>query len=344
MAINVQCTSCGRLYRLKDAMAGKRARCKSCAAIMRIPTLSEIASRPPEPAEEHPVTPESERAAPADEALAPEAPDDARSERLPVLDEWSAQEEPVESPPPRISLGPTQDAPTSGLATASLMLGIVSMVPVINVLTCLPAIATGIVARIQIKRSVEGIGGKGKATAGIVLGILSIVLSIAIVAGYFLVAKYIYQKAVPEEMPEIDMTHPVDAVKKSASRGVLTQMGYIMLMYAMSNDEQFPDSLDHLVQSDYINERFTYMPKASGKPSQYRYIYLGRGKKTTDFPGTIVAHGRPEAYDGEGCYVLYVNGEVEWVTPIELNEKRVKQGHPPYETPAEEEHRQKAEQ
>ena len=89
--------------------------------------------------------------------------------------------------------------------------------------------------------------------------------------------------------------------------------------------------MEHFVASGFLKERFTYMPKASGKPSKYKYVYLGKGKKLTDYSGTILVHDRPEAYDGEGCYVLYVNGEVKWVTPEELNEARQKQGHPLYQ-------------
>ena len=54
MAINTQCKSCGKIYKLRDSMAGKKGRCRSCGEIMQIPTLEEIASRAPERAEEHP--------------------------------------------------------------------------------------------------------------------------------------------------------------------------------------------------------------------------------------------------------------------------------------------------
>jgi len=323
MAINIQCKTCGKLYRLKDSMAGKKARCKVCGAILEIPTLEEVALKP---AKSIPAPPASEplKKPPSPAEVPPKTPEESARERLPVLEEWPSEEKVEEAPSPRISLAPAQGAPTSGLATASMVLGILG-ITVLGILCGIPAIILGVIARGQIKKSKGALGGGRKATAGIVLGIISIFLTMLIIAGYFVLTGFVLQKGVPEEMPEIDMSRPVDAVKKSASRGVLTMVGHVIIMYAMMKDEKLPDSLEQLVAGGFLDEKFTYMPKASGRPSRYKYVYLGKGRKITDYQGTIVAHGRPEAFDGEGCYVLFIDGQVKWMTPEELNEARKKQ-------------------
>ena len=58
---------------------------------------------------------------------------------------------------------------TAPLAIAALVLGIASLIPYLGCLTCIPAIVCGILAIRQIKAN-PGLGGKGMAIAGIVLG------------------------------------------------------------------------------------------------------------------------------------------------------------------------------
>ena len=70
--------------------------------------------------------------------------------------------------------------PTSGLAVASLVLGVLSLIIVV---TCLPAIICGHLALSQIKQSAGRIGGRGMAITGLVTGYFFIVL----LAGMFLI-------------------------------------------------------------------------------------------------------------------------------------------------------------
>ena len=72
------------------------------------------------------------------------------------------------SPPP---LPPDASAPrTSGLAIASLVLGILSLF--LNVLASIPAIICGILALIGIKNSRGRLTGKGLAISGIVTSLV----------------------------------------------------------------------------------------------------------------------------------------------------------------------------
>ncbi len=47
MAIDFDCSGCGRTYRVDEALAGKRTKCKICDAILTVPSPSLKASRPP---------------------------------------------------------------------------------------------------------------------------------------------------------------------------------------------------------------------------------------------------------------------------------------------------------
>jgi hypothetical protein len=71
-----------------------------------------------------------------------------------------------------------------GLATASLVTGITSLV-CCGLVTGIPAIILGLVARNRIARSPATLGGGGMATAGVVLGIIGSLVStsIAVLAG-----------------------------------------------------------------------------------------------------------------------------------------------------------------
>jgi hypothetical protein len=42
MAITFQCASCGRRYKVKDRLAGRRVKCKDCGAALRIPDLEDF--------------------------------------------------------------------------------------------------------------------------------------------------------------------------------------------------------------------------------------------------------------------------------------------------------------
>ncbi len=86
--------------------------------------------------------------------------------------------------------------PTSGLAITALVLGLVgicvSFIPVIGLIgipVALAAIITGGIGLSQIGKN-PGLGGKGMAVAGLILGIISLLLAILITVGLFQFAKW----------------------------------------------------------------------------------------------------------------------------------------------------------
>ena len=324
MAINVQCKSCRKVYALKDTMAGKKARCKQCGGVINIPAIEAKEHEKTIPERKIEPEPKEDKASASGRASAQAAAGDVAG--------FSASEEPApEADELPVALQLVQPEP-AGLATASFVLGILS-ITILGILAGIPAIALGFVARGKIKESGGALTGEGKANGGIVLGFISILLTLAIagVIAFFYATQREVIRDVTEGMPEMDVLSPIDTGRKAASKLALTSIGQVIMIYAMMNDERLPDSLEELVAEGFLDERFLYIPKASGKASEYRYVYLGKGKKITASPATMIIHGVPEAHKGEGCYILTLGSQTEWVTPEELNAERAKEGSGPYE-------------
>lgn len=74
------------------------------------------------------------------------------------------------------------NAKTSGMAIASLVVGIVSLIVNPIFILSILAIVFGVISMGRINRSGGAIKGKGLATAGLVLGIVAIVLTIFLIA------------------------------------------------------------------------------------------------------------------------------------------------------------------
>lgn len=81
-------------------------------------------------------------------------------------------------------------AGTSAAAIWSLVLGILSVLLCCNPLTALPAIICGHVGRGNINRSGGKLGGDGMAITGLILGYLSIVAFVLILALFLLSAAF----------------------------------------------------------------------------------------------------------------------------------------------------------
>lgn len=93
--------------------------------------------------------------------------------------------------PPKPVFETTSEAPKSGLAIASLVLGILGWLQVLPLLGSVLAIVTGHMARAEIARSEGRVGGKGLATAGLALG-YSFLLVLVLVAFFAGMALLLY--------------------------------------------------------------------------------------------------------------------------------------------------------
>ena len=89
---------------------------------------------------------------------------------------WTEHRVPPPGPPP-------QTSKTSGMAIASLVLGIVWIYGITSIL----AIIFGVIAKRNIRDSNGWVTGDGMATAGLVLGIVGVVGTIAIIVALLII-------------------------------------------------------------------------------------------------------------------------------------------------------------
>ncbi len=75
---------------------------------------------------------------------------------------------------------------THVLAVASLVLSILGMLPILPVVGSIAGIITGIIAKNEIRSKQERYTGEGTAKAGIILGVIGIVLAVVVICGFAL--------------------------------------------------------------------------------------------------------------------------------------------------------------
>jgi len=110
-----------------------------------------------------------------------------------------------------------------GLAIASFVLGLVSFAACLTVLTGIPAIICGHIAHSRARRQPAEYGGGGFAMAGLVLGYLSIVFAL------FLLAVFLPALAKAKE-----------AAQSAACMNNLRQVGLAFRSWDLSHNDQFP--------------------------------------------------------------------------------------------------------
>jgi competence protein ComGC len=154
------------------------------------------------------------------------------------IDEWKAAAEVPElaallrppearaagQAPPPILTPPKLPARDNGLAILSFVLGLCSFVVCLGVLTGIPAIICGHIARSRATRQPARYGGSGLATAGLVLGYLSIVVSLVVAA------------MVLPELAKVKRR----TVQKTGCEYNMRQVGLAFKVWALDHNDQFP--------------------------------------------------------------------------------------------------------
>lgn len=190
MPIEFLCPQCGSHLRVPFSAAGKKAQCPQCGAITPVPARSEVGAPPrvppQEPRSEEPVAPPAgENVRPednlgkgafsggenlgSDQQVFPEAAPSA----IPIT---PVMQSPYPGYPPPGYHPPSTVPPRmedTGMSVAALVLGLFGLIawccPVIGFPVGLLALIFGIIG--------AGRGGRGMAAAGIVLGVIVLVLS-----------------------------------------------------------------------------------------------------------------------------------------------------------------------
>ena len=123
----------------------------------------------------------------------------------------------------------------TGLGTASLVLGLLSIVPCLPFLTGIPAVITGHIARHRVKKHPDIYSGGGSALAGLIMGYLSIPYTVAL-AVLAAVALPALSVALPELARAKGRAQAVSCVNN------LKQVGLAARIWSNEHNEIFPPS------------------------------------------------------------------------------------------------------
>lgn len=203
--------------------------------------------------------------------------------------------------PPNVPYAAPPTVPrTSGLAVTSLVLGIGSLA--CSLFAGIPALICGGIALAKINRPGSGMLGRGQATAGMVLGGISLLLLpvFAIVAAV----------ALP-------LVAGRDSARESVCRNNGGQIYAAMRIYALNNDDRMParpEDLKPYLDSRSLEETFRCpAQEAPGRPAGARSYELVRttGKWEEMTPDTVLAREVPGNHRAGRRMTVFADGHVE---------------------------------
>jgi hypothetical protein len=181
----------------------------------------------------------------------------------------------------------------SSEAVSSLILGILS-ISLLPVVTAIPAIIFGHIARSRIQKARGTLGGSGLAQAGLITGYIGAGLSlIALLAAVALsIAGFVHAKSARVE---------------SISNGQAIVMA--CRLYAADHQGNFPKTLEALVP-DYLPNRAIFVCPFSGPSEPIGYEYYGGKDSDAGRKVLLVSKG---VSAGKRRVVVYVDGSAELV-------------------------------
>jgi hypothetical protein len=211
---------------------------------------------------------------------------------------------------------PAAPARTSGLAIASLILGICSFAGM-SLLAAIPAVICGHIGRSEIRRSGGRIEGDGMALAGLILGYVNIILSILVLAAVVGVLLLVVIPGAHGHFHHVLFGGP-DA-QETECLLKLGRVAVACVWYANEHDGKLPASLADA--ASYIGKcggpadplRCPADRSPGGQPS-YEIVAMGN-MKDYDHPGSTVMIREIRANHHGGRAVAYVNGAVEMIGP-----------------------------
>jgi hypothetical protein len=213
---------------------------------------------------------------------------------------------------PTVSYASGADVKSNPLAIASLICGCLLCVPF------LPGIASIITGAIGMRKTKDpAVTGKGLAIAGLVLGILNVLLWGAYF-GFILAIM----------VPSMGMARGAANRVKCASN--LRQIGQAIMLYGNENGGAYPDTFEQLILTQDVTADVFVCPesndtKATGVDTQaiakdmatgghVSYVYLGKGfTEKTVTPQTVIAYESLANHGGTGMNVLMGDSSVNFV-------------------------------
>jgi hypothetical protein len=194
---------------------------------------------------------------------------------------------------------------TSGLATASLILGCFSLI--FSCLTGIPAIICAILAFRKIGKN-PALGGHGMAVAGVVLGGITTVL-------FPLIAGLLAGLAVPA------ISAALDNAKMTKEVSDIRQVGIHLFAYANEHDGKYPDSLEVLTGDGGMSEEDQVKLLYKKDSTELRWI-LTPGLSTASPEETILLQSTETMGKGrKKGHAIYTIGNVARWLPETENSK-----------------------
>lgn len=202
---------------------------------------------------------------------------------------------------PPVPLQPDQMVPaqpkTSGLAIASLVLGIISLI--LCSLGLFPAIIgliLGCVAIGIINSQPNQMKGKELAISGIIISIIGIFLGLIPLFITFM-------------MPTLGKIRDQAWHVQCASQ--LSIIGKAIVMYSNDYNDQFPLTLEVLIETTDLDPKNLVCPSNKNPKGQRSYIYRGNDLTAASPGDMILVYDKYDNHNGEARNVLYADFHVE---------------------------------
>lgn len=194
---------------------------------------------------------------------------------------------------PPVTPNTTAAPKTSGLAIASLVLGILGITCLLPIIGAILALILGIVALSQIKKSGGNVTGQGKAITGIVLGGVGLTLIPVIIMAAML-------------LPALGTARSkaIEAVCISNAK----QIGIACAEYADSHNGNLPHKLDDL--SLYLSTTNVFICRLATDTTRYSYEFTGFTNKWGEAPNVVILREIEPNHHGKRV-VLFDDGHVE---------------------------------
>jgi len=192
-----------------------------------------------------------------------------------------------------LSAGKMATPKTSGLATMSMVLGILGASCLLPIVSPILAVIFGIMGLTEIRQSGGNMTGRGEAISGIVLGILSLV-------------------AVPLLL--LWTLHMKNYAPNMVCGSNLRQIGVAVAVYADEHEGRIPRKLEDLRQYLPNLDKVLICPQAKDTSHPSYQIVLGGDKWNSGESSNAIVVTESSANHHGGRNVLYGDGHVEWVS------------------------------
>jgi prepilin-type processing-associated H-X9-DG protein len=185
---------------------------------------------------------------------------------------------------------------TSGLAIASLVLGILGLLCLVPIVSPILAVVFGIIAIKQIAKS-DGLSrGRSQAVSGLAIG------GIALLLQGVMLQQVLYQAR--------------EVSRREFCLSNMKALGLVIAMYADENGGRIPRNLED-ARKFYTSDEILICPSAkNGNTPSYQILLGGKRWNSPETIDAVVLTEPLSNHHGAGRNALYGDGHVEWVSAL----------------------------